>query len=64
MSEPKIIKWVMSGPCEDALNGIDVPGHGACYGEYHETKTITGDILPAQRCPCTCHHWPEDGVPV
>ena len=50
-------RWVWGGPCEDALIGEDVPGHGACYGEYRETKTINGDILPAQRCLCSCHPW-------
>ena len=38
-------RWVWGGPCEDALIGEDVPGHGACYGEYRETKTIS------------CHPW-------
>ena len=56
-------KYQMGGPCRDALNGIAVPGHEACYGEYGEVTTVTGDLLPAQRCPCECHHWPEDGVP-
>lgn len=57
------IKYVLSGPCYDAQRGHDTPGHGACYEEYGQVTTLGGDVLPPQRCPCECHHWPEDGVP-
>ncbi len=59
----KPMKYVLSGPCYDAQRGRDVPGHGACYGEYGEVKTLSGDLLPPQRCPCECHQWPDEGVP-
>ena len=59
----KPIKYVMSGPCHDAKNGIAVPGHEACYREYGEVETLGGDVLAPQRCPCECHQWPDEGVP-
>ena len=37
--------------------------HESCYGSYDETTSKDGEPVAEMRCPCECHHWPEDGVP-
>ncbi len=37
--------------------------HSSCYEGYPASESKDGEPVAEMRCPCECHHWPEDGVP-
>lgn len=59
MSDHIVWRW---GACQD-VGRFPGTSHESCYEEFKATTAGDGVKLAAQRCPCECHGWPENGVP-
>ncbi len=57
-------KWLLFGPCEDAINGDEPPTfHSQCMQAFHKDGALV------MGCTCTCHEWdageePDDNINV